>query len=304
MNKKSVIKWVFFAVMSAGGFWYFFGLDHHYQITFKTKQPPGVVYDHVRSWPIFAKTEGLNISNIEAKSYASLSQQLSVNDSLISVQWRITRLNDSMTKVTSYFRDNGHPIKQKITAPFGQSDFVSRAIKSASSVAQQLVKKTENFRVQHIADTLIPEKFCAYVPVTVKSAQKAQGMMGQIGTVMDYINTHELPLQGDPFITVTNWDQENQVLQFDFCFPITPSENHPADPKVLFKTIPSQKYLMATFNGNYRISQQGWYYLLDHAERRGIALGPAPTEIYLNDPHSGGESLDWSSLLLFPIVNQ
>ena len=302
MNKNHLYRWLLTAALITGGLWYFIGQDHHYQITFKTKQPPGVVFDHVRAWPIFGKAQGLQVTNKDMKAFSALTQELLVNDSIIKVNWQFKRLNDSVTKVTSYYEDVAHPLKQKFLAPFRRNDFVKRALNSTSSVAQQLIKKSENFRVQSISDTILPEKFCAYVPVTVRSAQKAQGMMAQIATVMDYINTHELPLKGDPFITVTHWDQQNQVLQFDFCFPIDPSENYPQDPNVLFKKVPSQKYLMTTFKGNYRISQQGWFYLLDYAQNHDLELAPYPTEVYLNDPHSGGESLDWSSLILFPIM--
>ncbi len=50
--------------------------------------------------------------------------------------------------------------------------------------------------------------------------------------------------------------------------------------------------LKADFNGNYRISNYAWYYLLDEAERKGLNISPTPIEVYLNDPHEGGRVYD------------
>ena len=70
---------------------------------------------------------------------------------------------------------------------------------------------------------------------------------------------------------------------------------------MFFKTTKEQKMLKAIFNGNYRISHIGWYYLLDHAERNNLTINPLPTEIFLNDPHEGGNSIEWNAHILVPL---
>ena len=103
-----------------------------------------------------------------------------------------------------------------------------------------------------------------------------------------------LPLWFDSY----HWD-----FNFDFCFPIDSVSARPEDPEVRLKTLKSERYLKAIFNGNYRISQQGWYSLFDYAQRNNIALGSEIIEIYRNDPHEGGDSMQWVAELLIPILN-
>ena len=120
---------------------------------------------------------------------------------------------------------------------------------------------------------------------------------------MTYIKENDIELKGDPFISVTHWDPITQDLNFDFCFPIDSVSARPEDPEVRFKTLKSERYLKAIFNGNYRISQQGWYSLFDYAQRNNIALGSEIIEIYRNDPHEGGDSMQWVAELLIPILD-
>ncbi len=282
---------------------YLFVFPYHYKVGFTTKQPPGVVFDHLRAWPEFSHKDSVTVENGDLVFYERLMQTIKSSTASLTVDWSMTRITDSTTRVEGRFSATQDALSQKLGLPLGLSYVPRTSIDQTQSLAQGLVEKSKNFKVHSISDTIVEPIFCAYVPVQTKEGSKAQGMLRQISTVMDYIKGNGIQLKGDPFITVTNWDPHSQDLSFDFCFPIDETTPRPEDPEVRFKTIKPRRYLKAIFNGNYRISQQGWYTLLDYAQRNNISLGSEIIEIYRNDPHEGGDSMQWVAELLMPILD-
>ena len=282
---------------------YLFVFPYHYKVSFSTKQPPGVVFDHLRAWPEFDQNDTVQVANQDMALYHSLIQNIDHPKGALLVDWSIKRQNDSSTRVEGRFSAINETLKEKIRLPFGQSFVPQSSIALTESLALGLIEKSKNFKTHSISDTIMSSIFCAYIPVHTKEAKKAEGMLRQISTVMNYIKDNNITLNGDPFITVSHWDPDAQDLSFDFCFPIDSLAARPSDPEVRFKTLSSRRYLKAIFNGNYRISQQGWYTLLDYAQRNEIELGPEIIEIYRNDPHEGGDSMEWVAELLMPVKN-
>ena len=66
---------------------------------------------------------------------------------------------------------------------------------------------------------------------------------------------NNIKIIGKPFIEVTNWDKDKEILQFNYCFPIPKDAKFVANPNVKFKTIPAVKGLKATYFGNFRTSE-------------------------------------------------
>jgi len=300
--KKVVFGFLLLLLLAAVG--YFFLWEPNYQVSFITKHPKGLVFKHLQDWSIYGKEDGLNITDKNWEQYHSLTQEVRVNDSVFLYDWEIKPTKDSLTKVTAKIKDKNSYYKQKLAVLFGDSDFKKRSLRNVKNVGDQLVSKSENFIINAISDTLLPSTFCAYVPVKSTTKNKALDMLKEINLVMSYIKSNELDLLGDPFLEVTSWNQENDSIKFDFCFPIAKNDSLPASSQVQFKTTESRKMLKTLFNGNYRISDNAWYALLDYADRNQIEIEPLPTEIFLNDPHEGGNSLEWEAHILVPLKKQ
>jgi len=304
MNLKSKHKFIALIAFSltVALLGYLFVFPYHYQVSFSTKQPTGVVFDHLRAWPEFSQQDSVWINNKSLSFYDRLTQDIKTSLGNMQVDWKIKRNSDRTTHIQGRFTATQHPIIQKLLMPIGLSFIPERSINLTESLAKGLIEKSKNFIVHSIRDTVLPAIYCAYIPVKTRETNKAQGMLRQISTVMDYLKGNAIALKGDPMIQVTRWSKQQQQLEFDFCFPIDAQENLPEHPEVAFKYTNSGRYLKATFNGNYRISQQGWYALMDHAQRNGIRLGDQAIEIYRNDPHEGGDSMEWVAEILMPIL--
>jgi len=129
-------------------------------------------------------------------------------------------------------------------------------------------------------------------------------MLYSIGDLMGYINENEIELQGDPYLEVTKWNEEAATIEYNFCFPIAKSDALPASDLVFFKESPAFRAIKAEFNGNYAIANNAWYYLLDYAEQNNLKVKSLPTELYLDDPQSGGDAMNWKAHIYLPLVNE
>ncbi|MAO07550.1 MAG: hypothetical protein CL596_02425 [Alteromonas sp.] len=287
--------------MLVGLLWYLFIKKDHYQITFTTPESPGMVYHHLMDWPIYGKKDSISINLVSEERYQHIAQQVSVNDSLFLFEWSFERKNDSTTQVKAKITDIEHPIKQKVQIPFSNNAFKKRAFKSVYDVAQELKNKSENFKIGSVSDTLLPSTYCAYIPLKATTKTKAQVMLSNISFVIPTLKDDSISLSGPPFLEVTHWNQANDSIYFNFCFPIPKKESLPQSPYFSYKETAPKKGLKVVFNGNYRISHNAWYALLDHAERNNRKVESLPTEVFWNDPHEGGESLRWKTDILLPL---
>ncbi len=288
-------------MLGAAGIWYFFIKDDHYRIRFTYKQPPGVVYQHILGWNKYATPDIDAVTVNSSIPFQEIDQTVRVGDSVFNYQWEITKENDSTTRVSLGIKDLDNPLAQKFEVPFSNNEFVNRSIRSVKDIGSELKILTNKFKVHSIKDTLVQPSFCAYLPLNSKVDKKASTMLYNITLIMGYINENELELKGDPFLEVTNWDKQSNTMSYNFCFPIKKRDSLPPNPEIQFKTTPEFNALKAEFNGNYSISNNAWYYLLDHAQRNAYRVKELPVEYYLSDPHIGGDPLLWKALILLPL---
>ena len=297
---KRRLKWILVFAILAAGLWYFFLKEHHYRVSFRSDQPASLVYNHILDWESFDRDD-LQLQLLSGKAYSEIIQQVSIGDSSFTYHWQIEKLHPQETKVTAYITDSKNKFLQKIKVPFGKNDFVKRSLRNTESVARALQLTSETYKVHSIKDSTVAPVYCAYLPLSSKVEAKASTMLSGIKVIMDYVRDNELSLNGDPFLEVTHWDEESGMIDFNFCFPLKERDSMPSHPSVRLKTTTKLNGIKAEFNGNYRISDKAWYYLQDYAESKGLKIKKQPLEIYLNDPHAGGDPLLWKALIFLPL---
>jgi effector-binding domain-containing protein len=134
--------------------------------------------------------------------------------------------------------------------------------------------------------------------------EKAQTMIANDAVITGYLFRNNIKIIGKPFVEVTNWDQDKETLQFNYCFPIPKDAKFVANPKVKFKTIPAAKGLKATYFGNFRTSDRAWFALLDYAKKENIALESKVVENFLANPFNGGNELEWETKIIIPFAKK
>lgn len=280
--------------------WYLVLKNEDYQVSFTSQQPKNLVYQHILDWERYSTEENSVIVINDSKDSDEISQSYKIGDSTFLYQWRLIS-EGNKTRVTAHITDLNNSFKQRLQVPFLKNAFVKRSIKNVEEVGKAVAIKGKQFKIGSIESSTYEGSYCAYLPVTTTTEKKASAMLSTIAVIMKYLKGNDIELNGDPFLEVTAWDESNDEIQFNFCFPIIRQNNFPKHEEIQFKETKPFQGLRTTFNGNYRISHYGWYYLLDHAKREGISVKKLPLEIFLNDPHSGGNSIDWQAHIFLPL---
>jgi len=130
-------------------------------------------------------------------------------------------------------------------------------------------------------------------------------MRDNISVVMGFLKANDIPLAGDPFLEITNWERDTDSIDFEFCFPIKRTDSMPSPPDAIrFRSTRELAGIKATYKGNYRDSYKAWYYLLERAEPDNREFVPHPVEVFLNDPHGGTDPLKWKAIIYLPLKHK
>lgn len=291
----------FLVLLCLGSVWYFFIKPSHYNISFESSSPPGVLYNHIYRWDRYASKRIDSVNNLSFKPFSEIQQQLFIEDTVYQYRWKIEKEKNQKTQVSVAITDNRNPLLQKLNLLLGKSSLKVSSIENVKNIGSELKILNDKFKVHSIKDTVISAQFCAYLSLESDINQKASAMLGNIPIIMGYINENNLELTGDPFLEVTSWERSSNQITFDFCFPIAASDSLPPSEEVKFKQISSYQALKAEFNGNYSISNNAWYHLIQFAEENELKIEYLPREYYLDDPHVGGDPLRWKAHILLPL---
>lgn len=277
--------------------WYLFIKPYDYAATIKVNSFPGTINQSLKMWGASLKDSRF----VEQTDLNHLKQQIKFNDSVFSFQWKIEALSDSTSKIHVYIKDVDHSLINKLRIPLSDTDFEKRAKKTILEFNHRLKEHIKNFRVTVIGRDRIPSSYCAYVSLSGKQTEKAQGMMQNYTLLDQLILKNDIQPNGRPFIEVTRWNMQTDSIHYNFCYPIIKSDSLPQHKTIQYKHFKSKKGVKAIYNGNYITSDRAWYALLDYAGKNGLEVEKKPVEIFYSNPNLGGNELNWKSEVFMPL---
>lgn len=277
---------------------YFFIYPYDYVVRFEANSFPGTINQTLKIWD---KEIGLEEEPIRQQDLTHLLQTVTAGDSIHEYFWDLKPITDSTTLVTVKIKDRNHSLANKLAVPFGGSAVETLSKKYVSDFAQKLKTHIDEFKVTLVGEAELPSTFYAYVNVKTSQHNKAGGMMDNFSQLSEVLAASGTPLNGPPMIVVNSWNREQDSLDFNFCFPIVPSDRLPKYPGVEYKRIFPKRALKAVYNGNYITSDRAWYALVDYAQRNNIPVEETPVEIFYNNPNMGGNALTWKADIFLPI---
>lgn len=277
--------------------WYFLIKSHDYQVTFEVKTFPGEINQIIKTWG--ETQEGSKI--LYEQPIKELTQQLQFGDSTHIYQWEITSIHDSLSQIQVFAKDKDYSFQNKLRIPFSDTDFEKRTRSTLLDFAEKLNEHRKNFKVEVVGESEIPTTFCACTDVKSTQIGKADGMMRDFPLLTSFLSKNDVPLNGSPFLEVTNWKKGKDSLEFKFCFPIIQSEILPEHPELTYRNFYGKKALKAIYNGNYISSDRAWYALIDYAKKNDIEISGLPIEVFYNNPNIGGNALNWKAEIFMPL---
>ena len=298
-----IIKIVTLLIALIVSIWYFFVKDYNYRITFTTSQSPGIVFDHLLHWNAGEPKDSVVLKTLTKEFFSTITQSYNTDNRKYQIKWLLTKENDSTTLVTAKIKDQDNSLSQNFQVLFLKNEFVKTSISLVKNFGENLVENSKKYKISEVIEDTIDSQYCAFIPLKSKVNGKAGAMVKNIHHVMYYLKDNNIELTGDPFLEITDWNINTDDVKYDFCFPIKQQKNFPETSIVQFKRTEEKKALRVDFNGNYKISSMAWYKIIDYAEENNIQLENLPVEVYLNDPHSGGDELKWEANVYIPIKN-
>ena len=277
--------------------WYLIIKPYDYLVTFKVKTSAGTINQSIKLW----NTSIENSSPIQQENLKNLTQQIIVKDSTFNYDWSISSVNDSISKVNVYVTDIDHSFANKISIPFGTTDFEKRTQNIITNFIDKLKEHLNKIRVRVVGIDSTRTTYCAYIPMKGLQIEKARGMMQNYSLLTSVLSAENIEMNGTPFVEITNWNTQNDSIAYNFCFPVIKSDSLPIDPRIQYKQYSGVKALKASYNGNYITSDRAWYALLDYAGNNDIEIVKKPLEVFYSNPNFGGDELKWEAQIYLPI---
>lgn len=298
MNKrKQIILILSTVILLALTLWYFFLKKWDYKVEFTVNAPQSVAYSFIKAhhdWN--GKTLGKNdLTYVVAQPWSALASELKIKDADYRFYWELTAKNDSLTKVTVGVSDGVHSLANRLAILFRKTRFETDIKKNMTTIRDKIVERNGEFRYSLEGKDSIAEIPCVFLSTRSSVRGKADEMIRNVITLNMYVKEHDLGLNGNPMVVVQNWTPAADSIDFDFCFPVLYPERIPTHPEIGFRLVSVPTALRADFYGNYSYSDYTWNLLFAEAQKKDLQTSGRIVEIFYNDPHNGGNDLDWKA---------
>ena len=290
----SVITILLLFLIGSMAFLYFRTSD--YQARFTVKTTPDVAYYNILRWDTWNRKEAGSRITITGKDPVhTISNELILDDTTLIFKWEFIPMNDSVTTVRARVSDPDRKLFNRLTAPFFNTPFKTSVRSNLLDIRTRLDLMLKKFHYEFTGDARFESSPCVYISFNSTVRGKARSMISNVVELNQFVRQNDLQLNGYPFLIVHDWNEVNESFRFDFCFPIKNTEAIPEHPDIRFKTVEGMDAVKTDFYGNYSITDITWYNLAEEANRLGYRSTQKLIEVYHNDPHSGGNELEWKA---------
>ena len=279
-----------------GGIAYLLFRPCDYQAHFTVKTTPDIAYFNILNWDIWNRKQVSSKIEITSKiPVRYISKKVLLNDTTLIFNWEFKKLNDSITLVRAYVSDPDRKLYNRLTVPFINTPFKNSVRGNLLDIKKRLELMLKTFHYEFTGYDQFEKKSCVYINLKSTPRGKAKAMMANVLELNQFVRQNNFEMDGNPFVVFHDWDVFKDSISFDFCFPIAQTDAIPEHPKIKFKTVESMDAIKTDFYGNYSITDITWYNLAEEAKKLGYRSNHKLIEVYLNDPHSGGNELEWKA---------
>ena len=275
--------------------WYLFIKPFDFSVSFKAKTLPEIINQSVKVW------NGQVKGTIAQNSSGNIEQRIQTQNDSLTYHWDISMLNDSISQVKVFVKDENLSILDKLKIPFSDTNYEKAVKEDLTEFLVLLNDQLKNIKITIIGVSSIDSTYCAYVPIKGKQFEKARGMMEYYSLLSSMFIDKDVELNGPPFVEITKWDRETDSIFYNFCYPIIKKDSLPPHNKVKYKQFEGRKAIKAIYNGNYMTSDRAWYALQHYAEKNSLDIIDLPIEVFKNNPNMGGNELEWETAVYLPL---
>jgi effector-binding domain-containing protein len=285
---------IFFALI--GVITFLLNRPSDYQAHFTVKTTPDVAYFNILNWDMWNRNELNPKFEVLSKTPVSnISKKVTVNDTTLIFNWEIKKISDSVTLVRAYVSDPDRKFYNRLTVPFINTHFKNDVRGNLLDIKTRLELMLKSFHYKFTGPHHFEKKSCVCINLKSTVRGKAMTMITNVAELNQFVRQNKLERDGPPFLVFQDWDEFNDSVSFDFCFPIKRTPSVPEHPKIKFMTVEGMDAIKTDFYGNYSITDITWHNLDEEAKKLGYRGNHKLIEVYYNDPHSGGNELEWKA---------
>ncbi len=286
--------------------WYLFIKEYDYQITFESSYGPGTAYQEVLDLETLNSLDSIKTIKVTGwKPFDEITQTVYLKEvDSIELVWDFEQLRDSITKITVSTRsiDNKFLQRLSIINPFQKNDYIQELKEDLIAFNEKLYTFQKTYKIKMGEEPITtPGGTCACITSTTSIEGKAGAMKATIGSIEQFLSKNGLKQDGFPMLQVRNWYIPENIITFDFCFPIAGKHNAKAQNDVFIRKIEPRKAISATFYGHYGLSHRAWFDLYERSKNENISIIPEPLEVYHGNPRNGGDPITWQADIYMPI---
>jgi effector-binding domain-containing protein len=303
--KKIFIPIAFIILLVFIGVAFLYTRPGDYQAHFTVNATPDIAYYNILDWNNWNRGQ-LN-SKIEILSKTpvrNVSQKVTLKDTTLIFNWEFKKLNDSITTVRAYVSDPDRKLYNRLTVPFINTRFKRGVRDNLLDIKTRMELMLEKFHYKFTGYNHFEKRSCVYINLRSTPKGKARAMMSIVTELNQFVKQNNLELDGKPFLVINDWNESKDSINFDFCFPISRIDAVPKHPEIKFMTVEGMDALKTDFFGNYGMTDITWYNLDEEVKKQGYRSNNRLIEVYFNDPHSGGNELEWKAEIYLGIESK
>jgi effector-binding domain-containing protein len=222
-------------------------------------------------------------------------------DTTLIINWEFTKFNDSVSTVRAYVSDPDRKLYNRLTIPFINTSFRRSVRDNLIDIKTRMEEMLDKFKYHFTGYHHFEKQTCVYISLKSTPRGKAGMMMSCVTELNQFVRQNNLELAGNPFLIVHEWNALKDSIDFDFCFPITRIDAVPKHPRIKSMTVEGMDAIKTDFYGNYSITDFTWFNLAEEAKKLGYRSNNKLIEVYFNDPHEGGNELEWKAEIYWGI---
>lgn len=303
MLRKAIYLVILAIILALGaGMVYLITRSCDYRASFMVKTTPEIAYYHIHNWDIWNRKQTGATFEITGKTPVSgLSNRVLLKDTTLVFNWEIKEINDSTTQVRACVSDPGRKISNRLTSPFINTPFRKSVRSNLMDMMRRMELMLPKFRYEFQGNSSFEERACVCISHHSTRKGKAMSMISSVVELNQFVKQNKLELDMHPLVIIDDWDETNDSIKFDFCFPIKRIGSVPEHPVIKFRTLKGMDAVQTDFFGNYSLSDIAWYNLYAECKELGYRSNRTLIEVYHNDPHSGGDELEWKAEIFLGI---
>jgi effector-binding domain-containing protein len=295
--KKKLISVVLIIVLiPAGAIAFLLTRPSDYQAHFTAKTVLDIAYFSILNWNSWNRNELIPKFEILNKTpVSSVSMKVSVHDSTLVFKWKFEKVSDSITRIRVYVSDSQRKYYNRLIGRFFNTPFKNSVRSNLFDIKSRLEFLSKSVHYEFTGYSQLEKKSCVCMNLKSTIRGKAMTMLSNVTELNQFVSQNNLELNGPPFLVIYDWSELSDSIRYDFCFPVRRTDAVPENPKIKLKTIETMDAVKTDFYGNYSLTDVTWHNLAEEVKKMGHTSNHKIVEVFYNDPHAGGNELEWKA---------